>query len=132
MKNQKLLTMMGLFLSLALIITGIVILFQSPDWHHLGGGKEDGVEFGADFYTYIYGSANNIANNTYSGAKILLSMFSVLKLSLGLAFIFAGLFSGLHFAKDVSLGRKKEVAPVMECDEAAAETEAEKTDVLTE
>lgn len=138
MKKQKILTIIGLVLSLALIITGIVILNQDANWRMLSSGEEEATAFGADFYTYIYDSANNIANNTFSAAKIQLSIFSIVQLCFGLAFIFAGLFSALHFAKDESLVFKKENAPVAaepaaevpsaECEEAVAEAVEEKAE----
>ena len=135
--KKKTVKIIGLLLSLALIVAGIVIISQDAEWHHFRSGRTTEVQYGADFYTDIFDATNSIAHNTYSVEETLLSMFDLLKLSFGLAFIFAGLFSALHFVKAEAPSRKEDDAPAAkeataEGGEAVEETSSETTEVLTE
>jgi len=135
MKKKEILTLMGLILSLALIATGIVILCMSTS--HYSILTADSAEFGADFYTYIYEAAQKAANSSIKSARILSECFDLLKTAFGMGFIFAGLFSGIHFLKEDSPFKKKEGAaeaavPADAPAEEIAETEAPVAEVCEE
>lgn len=93
MKNN-ILSIVGIAVGVAMIITGIAFFIDIPSYSSISSAT-----FGADFYTYIHEAVVRVANSV-RGIYRTLSWF------IGLLFIYTGIIDICIFGIKISFNRK--------------------------
>lgn len=97
MKKEKIFSLLGILLGIAIIIAGISIM-KNPAETWLTDSV-DSYRFGADFYTEQYAATKAAAHNAAVTARNIDSLGEKLAQYVGLAFIFSGALVCLTYGK---------------------------------
>ena len=97
MNKEKIFYLIGMILGLLVIMMGVILIFTPAKAYSTTTVKS--VTFGGDYYTEEYKATKAAVSNAAAIANNIRELGEKLALYVGLAFITAGTFIDLHYAK---------------------------------
>ena len=117
MKKRNVFNLVGIVISVAAIIVGIIIIFSPAESYSTK--SVDYAAFGGDYYTEEYAATRAAVGNTAVTANNIRELGGKLALYVGLMFVFGGAYAGVLFTK--WFFDEKEALQTVEVKEISAE-----------